>query len=209
MPRRRFVIIQNGKKKDLFVKWRGLFKDLKIFVGEECIGSIEKFKDLRKGVNFNLRGDNLKVMIKNSLFLFDFEILFNDNPLEGSLSDPAYKMKIAQNVLSFLAVINVIAGLLTIYFDFEILLRLGYGWYNLLIGSMYFVSIFISKKVCKLCGFSSGLFVFFIDSFFAAFIILNYQQGLVAAFALRLIFGTIIFSGLIASFKTKTVTINS
>ena len=204
MPSRKFIVLKEDYEEELKLSWRGFFKDIKVSLDDVLLGTIPSRKDLKAGYKIYKDENSYEIKLVTKALSQDFEVLYNGEHVGGSSGDPSHKMKIAVGMIIFLCILNVAIFSISVVGDIESLLKLGFGWYNLIIGVLYFISIITSKKLNRLYGIGCGFSVFLMDTVFALIMISNQVHNAAGGTVIaRIIIGAPIFFGLVAAFKSK------
>lgn len=204
MAKRKYQLHLNNNIYEVELTWRGLYKDLKLLVNGEDTGASIAKKDLKKGTVVPYRDGDFLLKFVNKGFVQEIDILYNGEPLGGSASDPAHKIKTGIAMIGILGGLNILAGILAIAGPFEVLRNAGFGWYNIIIFFLYLCSFLTAKFFNKFAGLFAGFSVFAMDTFFAMMMIMErLPQSAGGTFVARIIFGTPILLGLIAAYKTR------
>jgi hypothetical protein len=126
MPRRRYAIEPNGEKR-LEIEWKQVWKDLHLRLDGVEVGQAPDQKSLRAGLEFALPdGSTLGIKLVHRLTILELAITRNAQPLPGSDSDPAQRVKVAAGVACFIGVATTLIGGLAAA-GVGILLQLGFG----------------------------------------------------------------------------------
>ena len=124
MPTKKYSLKETENPR-LEISWQGAWKNMKINVDGQEIGTIANQKMLKQGQEFTLKDGsilNLKLNQSNISNMFtgpELIILLNGKPLPNSGSDPKAKMKTANGAVFFIAGLNLFIGLAVIIFNVE------------------------------------------------------------------------------------------
>jgi hypothetical protein len=138
MPTRKFAL-KKGEEPRIEITWRGLWKDIRVLLDGEEIGTIAGSSELKAGKELSLgkRLGTLRVQLVQSFGSAELQVLRNGHPLPGSGSDPEVRFKAAWAVILFIAAFNLLVGLAAVVFDIEVLAQLGLGIGSLIVAAIY------------------------------------------------------------------------
>ena len=144
MPKQSYALEPNGPKR-LQISWGAFWKNITITLDGSTIGTIPDQKALRQGSTFPLTdGSTLSVQLLQSLAGAE---LRDGKPLPGSASDPESRLKVAAGVIFFIVGLNILLGLIAVFFQVDFLLQLGLGWFSVIFGLVFlFPGIFTQRR---------------------------------------------------------------
>lgn len=204
MPKRKYSVLINGIEEDLTLEWLGLFKDMKLSLGHDLIGKLENKKALKKGAEFSHSSGMYMIKLVNRGLVQDFDIRYNGEPVGGSAKDPMGQIRTGIKVIGGLGGLNLVVGCLAVFAKIPALLNLGFGFYNLVVFSIYVLAWVGAKYFNRLSGLLAGLAIFAADSFFAFLLMMQHNpQGIGGPVVVRIILGTPILLAVIAAFKNR------
>lgn len=179
----------------------GWFKPTEIYADDIKIGDLTS-RELRKGKEFTLP-DQTKIQMKleRTFMTYNFQIMKDGKPIEGSPGSPREKIKSAYAVLGFLGGLNLLIGLLVSVFSIQAMLKLGYGEYNILMGLIYGFAFAIGRKERAFLPLAAGFALFLLDTVLAIMMMAKY--GTTSGIVVRVILGTPIFVGLKEAWKGR------
>lgn len=141
-----FLIQMHGPKQ-LQLSWRFGWRDVKVKLGEELIGVIEKRSELIKGRSFPLPdGSSLKVQLDQTLKSAGLAVFHNDKPLHGSAADPVTRYQAAYGSLYVIGVGNILGGLLSYFLKIALFQVIGFSWLSIITGVGLFLLGFWVRK---------------------------------------------------------------
>ncbi len=202
-------LIQMYGPKQLMISWRLGWKDVKVKVGEELIGIIEKRKDLTKGKTFTLRdGSTLKIFLDQTLSSAGLAVLHNGKPLHGSAADPVTRYQAAYGALYLVGAINVIGGSLAYFLNLDFLQSFGFSYISIISGAGLFLLGYFVKRGSK-TALLTGIALYFVDGIGASLIsYMGYQKINLLSILTHLVFLILMFQG-ISGIKEITGNANS
>jgi lysylphosphatidylglycerol synthetase-like protein (DUF2156 family) len=145
MQKQSFAFERNGPRR-LEIGWRAFWKDITVWLDGQVIGTFDGQKELKAGKEFPLPdGSKLHIQLVQKLTLIELRVLRDGQPLPGTGSDPAVRIKTAGFLLYFVAAVNLVLGAVGL-FGVEFLQELGIGWVNLVYGLVFLVLAFFTMK---------------------------------------------------------------
>ncbi len=130
MPKHNYAL-ERGGEKSLEISWKGRFINFEVRFEGNLLGTIPNKKELQKGQIFQLPdGTSLLVQMIQS----ELRVLRDGQPLPGSISDPAARLKLSFQFIFFIAALNIVLGLATLFFQVKYLQALGYGIISIALG---------------------------------------------------------------------------
>lgn len=191
------IISRNGKEEKLLIKSNGWFKSKEVWLGEEKLGMWPSRSELKKGVILKTI-DGSELSIRQTEFPVQLLYMFNGVPVKGSAADPDSQIKTAYGLMMFVCALNFLLGGIAYFGEIQMLLRLGFGLYNLIIGSLYAILLYIGYDAKMFVPLVVGLILFCGDAlmmtatmiqlkqfnigpfFIRAFIIISWAKGCIA-----------------------------
>jgi hypothetical protein len=122
MPHKRFALSRNGPK-EIELRWGLGWKNFTVHHHGNVIGTVSKQSELIEGRSFSLPdGSALSVKLKTGIGHAGLEVLHNGKPIPGSDADPVQKIKTAFGILLFLAITNMLGGILifSLFAEFQV-----------------------------------------------------------------------------------------
>ena len=208
MPKRTVIYKKNGIEHKIEMSWGLFFKNFTVrFDGLE-VGRFEGQLELNSGRDFSLpNGETLRVKKTQKMMTMLIEVLINGEPVEGTDSDPRTLVRNAYYVAIFLCALNVIVGSLAFFFKIDALTQLGFGWYNLIIGTLYFLPTFLGFRNKSWLMLSFILAIFLFDTVNAIYWIFELsRRGFQingGTLVMRFIFGVPLFIGAKSGYLMK------
>lgn len=166
MPKQNFSLDAGGPK-SLQLSWKGAFKDFEISLNGASIGKVEGgMEALREGREFALPdGRILQVKFEQQFMAGGLRVNMDGKPVPGSEGDPLTKVRGAAGFLIFIAIINLLFGVLALI-GVEFLVELGIGWFSILVGLVY-LGLGLWSRRPSLTALILATIIYGIDSVFA------------------------------------------
>lgn len=158
-----YKVNRNGQIVDLQFKRVGFFKPQEIWLGAELLGTWPKRKELEKGFVFTAQ-DGSKLELKMKSIPVELQIKFNDQIVEGSAAHPQTRIKTAYSIMAFICGLNFVVGTIAVIGNVELLLRLGMGVYNLIMGAALLILLLVGFRDKKFWPLTIGLLLFSLDA---------------------------------------------
>jgi len=164
MPTRKFAL-QKGEEARLVISWRGIWKDIRVLLDGEELGTIGGSAEIKAGKEFTLPGrqGTLRVQLVQTFGSAELQVLRNGQPLPGSGSDPEVQFKGAWGILLFIAGLNLVIGLATVVFEVEALARMGLGVGSLIVAVIYLGLALVVRTYRSAIALGVGIALFAID----------------------------------------------
>ncbi len=176
MKAQKFNLTVGSAKRTLILQRKSLFGKMGIFLDQEKLADLASVKELRKGQEFTLQDGSTLVFKMVSNPFPEFQISHNGNPVEGSANDSGTRIRTAYNLMAFICAINFLIGIMAIAIKSKMLLGLGFGPYNLLIGTCFLLCLIFSNSKKRFTPLALGLLIFSLDTvlaLYSAFVILH------------------------------------
>jgi hypothetical protein len=147
MPTKRYSL-NPGEAPRVELTWGVSWKNLRVSLDGKEIGTIPSAKELKAGQEFPLGdGTTLQVQLHQNFIAPELRVLRNGRPLPGSASDPAERVRVASQVVYFIAGLNIVVGLLVGMFHVDFLRIIGAGWPTFFTGVIYLVlGYFVQRR---------------------------------------------------------------
>jgi hypothetical protein len=146
MPRKKYALEPGGPER-LELSWGAGWKNLTVSIDGKSVGAVADPKELKAGREFSLEdGSTLRFQTAQSFLTPELWILRSGQPVPGSTSDPAERLRSAAGMVFFVAGLNLLLGLLVVLFHVDFLARLGLGWYSLFFGGLFLVLAFFVQR---------------------------------------------------------------
>ena len=146
MPKQVFALEPNGPKR-LEISWHGFWKDMRVTLDGNPLGTVPDQQALREGRTFPLPdGSTLKLQLVRAFSSVEFHITRNGRPLPGSVGHPASKLRNAYIMLYIIGGLNIVLGTLTQLIGIEYFLRLGIGIFSIIFGAVLALLGFLVQK---------------------------------------------------------------
>ena len=164
MPTRKFAL-QKGEEPRLEIRWRGIWKEIRVLLDGAEIGEIGGSAELKAGKEFRLPGGQgtLRVQLVQTFGSAELQVLRNGQPLPGSGSDPEVQLKGAWGILMFIAGLNLVVGLATVVFEVEALAQMGLGVGSLVVAVIYLGLALVVRKYRSPIALGVAIALFAID----------------------------------------------
>ncbi len=192
-------LIQMYGPKQLQITWKLGWHDVKVKVGEELLGLIEKKRELIKGKTFTLvDGSQLKVQLDQTLSSAGLAVFHNGKPLHGSAADPVTRYQAAYGSLYVIGFVNAVAGAVAYFFNIDLLQRFGFSLLSVISGSILFTLGFLVKKGSR-PALLAGIVLYFLDGVGSSIIsYLQFRNIGILNIATHLLFLVLLFQGISA-----------
>ncbi|MCM2353676.1 MAG: hypothetical protein NDI63_08670 [Pseudobdellovibrio sp.] len=168
-------VTRNGKEEKLAIKSIGWFKPKQIWLGDEMLGLMPSQSQLRKGVILKAV-DGSELSIKLTTFPAQLLFMFNGSPVRGSASDPNEQIKAAYYLMMFICALNFLLGSIAYFGEVPALLNVGFGFYNLIIGTLYLVLLYIGYDAKMFVPLVVGLIIFCADALMMLNVMIQLKQ---------------------------------
>lgn len=208
MSKRIVTCKKNNVDHKIEMSWGMFFKNFTVSFDGEVLGVFKNQKELNLGRDFTLpSGEILRVKKTQKIMTMLIETLINGVPIEGTDSDPRKLLEKAYHVAILLCVLNLVVGFLGYFVNLEFLSAHGYGLYNLVIGTLYFLPIILGVKQKSWPMLIFIFTVFLIDTASAFYWIIEMnKQGVQVnggSLVARFIFGVPLFLGVKAGYSLR------
>jgi len=205
MPGRNHYASIGGKQVKIRVEWRGFWSNATVYLDDSVVGSVEKRKDLKLGKKWQLpSNDVIGVKLQSAFMGLELQVTLNGKPIEGSVNHPLTRIKIGTGVVFFLAGLNLLGGLVAMIFQPAAMLSLGYGVYNLVIGSIYGFAAFLMRRR-SIVGISIAIALFLGDTVMAFLTHIRLATNVPSSWIIvRMILAVPIFQAAYAIAKLRT-----
>lgn len=140
--------LETGGPRRLQIGWKGMYKEVTVWLDDTVVGVIPDQKALMKGQEFRLvDGSTLKVQLITKVYSSELQVLRNGQPLPGSGSDPNTKLKNAYLMVYFIGVLNLILGIISMLFKVQFLQGMGLGFGSILFGLVFLgLGYFVQRR---------------------------------------------------------------
>jgi hypothetical protein len=175
MPTKKMKLAANDDR-PVQVSWKGAFKNLKVAVDGNDVIELANRRELQAGQSATLPdGKTLSIGWAGS-YSGGFFIELDGVPLPGSPSDPGTLVKVAAQVLTFVAVFNIALGLAAELGQVNFLIALGVGWASAVSGALYGGLAYGTFKR-HFVALLLGVALFALDGLYTIYISYEYTQG--------------------------------
>ena len=147
MPHK-IYFLNTEKKEKLDLYWKGSFKDFTVNLDNNELGVIKTKKQLKEGREFII-GYNKKLEIRLIMQLGIFpgiEVLFNDKPVQGTMTDPKRQLNEIFYFILFIAMLYIVSGLAGLIFNITTLNEHGIGLNSMIYGVLFIMMGLIINK---------------------------------------------------------------
>ncbi len=160
MPKQNYKLSATDPRK-ITIEWSGLWKNMRLSIDGEELGTIPDSNALKAGRAFAVPGGGqLDVKLLTGLQA-RLELRYNGVALPGSAADPQTMLNLARGVIWFMGGLTLLAGLVAELGQVEFLLRLGMNWISVLVGVvMVALGYFVGKRSAAALGVACGLVIF-------------------------------------------------
>jgi hypothetical protein len=146
MKSKSYPIEKDGPKR-VVISWQGVWKNINVTFDGQTVGVIPNQKALSAGQDFQLvDGSQLQVKLVRTVFSNELRVLRNGVPLPGSGSDPGARLKAAYQMIYFIAGLNLVLGLVALFFQVELLLNMGIGFFSIAFGLVFLLLAFLTQR---------------------------------------------------------------
>jgi hypothetical protein len=146
LPKQQLSLEPGGPKR-LVITWKGLWRNTSVSLDGRELGVIPDKDSLKAGRDFALPdGSGLHVQLHQRPYQTELQVLRNGQPLPGSASDPASKLKLSYGAIFFVAALNILLGLIVELTGSDFLKSIGLGVFSVVFGAIFlFLSFFVMK----------------------------------------------------------------
>jgi hypothetical protein len=147
MPHK-IYFINTEKKEKLELCWKGSFQNFTLKLDNNELGVIKTRKELKEGREFVI-GYNKKLEIRLVMQLGIFpciEILFNDKPVPGTMTDPKKQLSNIFYFMLFIAILYIISGLAGLISDIQAFSDHGIGLNSIIYGVLFIMMGLVINK---------------------------------------------------------------
>jgi len=177
------------------MEWSGMWKNIRISVDGELLGTIPDSAALKAGQTFAVPGGGQLDVKLVSGFQPRLELRYDGVALPGSAADPESVLKLARGVIWFMGGLTFVVGLIAELGQVQFLLGIGMNWISSLVGALMLgLGYFVGKRSMAALGVACGLVIF--DS--VATLVMAAQSGGrsgMGGIAMRAIFLVAMFKG--------------
>ncbi|MFN8443150.1 MAG: hypothetical protein U0175_20415 [Caldilineaceae bacterium] len=165
MAKQRFALEVNGPKR-LEISWGMFWRNITIRLDDQIIGTVPSRKELSQGYDIFLPDTSLlNIKFARTFITQELQVLRNGQPLPGSASDPQSRVNAAANVIFFIAGLNIVVGLIALFFQVDFLLAYGLGIESIITGLIYAILGFFVKRK-SLAALVIAIILFVLDGAF-------------------------------------------
>lgn len=195
MPKQTYALEPGGPKR-LEISWKAFWKDTIIQLDGGPVGAIPDKKSLEAGQAFRLPdGSTLKVQLIQKFSTVELRVLRNDQPLPGSASDPQTMLKVAYGIVFFVAGLNILLGLVAVFFNVQLLVQIGIGLGSLLFGLAFLLlGFFIRRR--SLVALILAILIFALDGIIGFLLAASQGNTSLAGIFFRIILLIPMFQGI-------------
>jgi hypothetical protein len=148
MPHKTYFL-DTEKKEKLELQWKGSYKDFTIKLDNNELDIIKTKKELKKGREF-VTGYNKKLeirLVRQLGIIFRIEILFNDKPVPGTMTDPQRQLTGLFYFILFIALLYIISGIAGLISGIPAFSDHGIGLNSIIYGVLFIMmGLMISKR---------------------------------------------------------------
>jgi hypothetical protein len=144
----KIYFLNTEKKEKLDLYWKGFYKDFTVKLDNNELGVIKTRKELKEGREF-ISGHNKKLEIRLVMQLGIIpvlEILFNDNPVPGTMTDPKRQLNNIFYFILTIAALYIISGLTGLISNIEAFSDHGIGINSIIYGLLFIMMGLIINK---------------------------------------------------------------
>ncbi len=136
MPSKKMTLAADDRR-PVEVHWKGNFKKLRVVLEGNTVLELANKQELEAGKSVTLPSGKELAVGWAGAYSGGLEVSLDGVPLPGSGSDPATVVKVAAQILAFVAAFNAVLGLAAELGPVEFLTRLGIGWPSAIAGAFY------------------------------------------------------------------------
>ncbi len=148
MPHKTYFL-DTEKKEKLELQWKGSYKDFTIKLDNNELDIIKTKKELKNGREF-VAGYNKKLeirLVRQLGIIPCIEILFNDKPVPGTMTDPQRQLNGIFNFILFIALLYIISGIAGLISGIPAFSDHGIGLNSIIYGVLFIMmGLIINKK---------------------------------------------------------------
>jgi hypothetical protein len=195
--------LEKGQPRRLKINTRFDFNGAIVYFDGIQIYDIPDGKTLKNGVDIQLPdGSPLHIQLQQKLPSFALIVTRYGAPLPGSNTDPATMLKVAYEILYFIAGLNMIGGLLGIITHDSFIALMGFGWASLIEGALYLVLAIFTQRKSK-AALITAIVLYVLDSLFIFIGSATNGNNIGGAVILRIIVLVAMFPGIKAIDELK------
>jgi hypothetical protein len=174
--RHKSYYLDTDRKEKIDLYWQTSFKNFTVKLDNKELGIFKDKDELKAGRSF-IMGYNKKLDIRllMKLGIIPYiEILFNDNPVPGSMADPAKQLTDLFYSLLYIAVLYILAGLAGFTLDIDAFKDHGIGLNSIMYGALFIMMALILRKRESMFALLSVISLIALDIVFILFHIAEY-----------------------------------
>jgi hypothetical protein len=174
--RHKSYYLDTDRKEKIDLYWGNSFKNLTVKLDNKELGIFRDKNELKKGRSFNM-GYNKKLDIKLVMqmgIIPYIEILFNDKPVPGSMTDPARQLTDLFYSILYIAIFFILAGLTGFILNIDAFEDNGIGLNSIIYGTLFIMMALILKKRESLFALLAVISLIALDIVFILFHIAEY-----------------------------------
>jgi hypothetical protein len=171
IPPRHYIIESNGKR-ELYLTWDALsWKNFEVQLDGKQVSFMENgAAALKNGHEIKLPGGaSLTLQLKGIFPLRDIHVHVNDQPIPNTVADPEVKIRRATNALYFMALLDIVLGIIAVQSGNPALTTLGFGWTTVAIGMVLFSLALLVRKA-SLIALILAIGLYLLDVLLAAYV---------------------------------------
>lgn len=145
MPVKTFALEPGGPSR-LALHWKPFWRNTRVELDGQPLGVIPNQRALKDGIVFQLpNGEPLRIQMTRGMAP-ELQLSVAGRPLPGSAADPQQRIKTAAQILWFIAGLNLLLGVISLFVENELLATLAAGWPTIATGALYLVLGFLARR---------------------------------------------------------------
>jgi hypothetical protein len=150
MPSRSYALEEGGKKR-LELSWSGFWSNFTVSLDGMPVGALPKGQSLKDAQNFRLPdGSVIQVQLIQKSTGSYLEVLRDGKPLPGSDTNPRSILNTAAGIIYFFSGVNLLAGIIAVFFDVQWLQDYGIGFGSIIIGFIYLPLAYFTSQASSI-----------------------------------------------------------
>lgn len=201
MPTKTYYL-DDARSQNLTVKWGMFYRNLEVFYQGQSLGQVPSTDALRQGYTFQLpTGQALVAHLRRNQGLEEIELRLDGQPVPGSATHPAERLRQAWYTLLVVGGLNVLIGLVAEFGQVALLQRLGLGWGSVVEGLLYVGLGWWGYSRVAPVAFGAALALLLLDGIMMLVASANASSGTpgLGGIFLRFVLVVLVYRGLLAA----------
>ncbi len=166
MPKLHYALESGGPKR-LELAWEGLYRNFTVKLDSAVIGPVVDAAALAAGHSLTLPdGSSLVLQTQGSRLVNELRVRRDGQPLPGSATDPAQRVRLASQLILLIAGLDLGLGLLAEVLSLEALRQIGFGWGSFILGLLYLGLGLLTLRQRSIAALVMALFLFSLETVF-------------------------------------------